>query len=58
VKNKLYKDLGNVTQKDTILASNTSSLPIATMANASGRPSKVVCLPNAYPYGVCLTNNR
>ena len=42
IKKKLFLDLGNICNKDTILASNTSSIPIGILAEASGRPSKVV----------------
>ena len=42
IKKKLFSDLGNICNKDTILASNTSSIPIGILAEASGRPSKVV----------------
>ena len=40
----LFKDLGAICKKETILASNTSSFPIAEMANASGRADRVVGL--------------
>ena len=42
IKKKLFLDLGNICNKDAILASNTSSIPIGILAEASGRPSKVV----------------
>jgi len=42
IKKKLFSDLGNNCKKDTILASNTSSIPIGILAEASGRPTKVV----------------
>eukprot|EP00512_Aurantiochytrium_limacinum_P012296 CAMPEP_0171571872 /NCGR_PEP_ID=MMETSP0961-20121227/3763_1 /TAXON_ID=87120 /ORGANISM="Aurantiochytrium limacinum, Strain ATCCMYA-1381" /LENGTH=220 /DNA_ID=CAMNT_0012126565 /DNA_START=1163 /DNA_END=1826 /DNA_ORIENTATION=- len=42
IKKKFYKQLGEVCDKDTILASNTSSFPIGHLADASGRPDKVV----------------
>ena len=44
VKKSLYKELGAIAKPETILASNTSSLPIDMMAQASGRPSQVVPL--------------
>eukprot|EP00164_Ancoracysta_twista_P005485 GFYU01007525.1.p1 GENE.GFYU01007525.1~~GFYU01007525.1.p1 ORF type:complete len:327 (+),score=112.18 GFYU01007525.1:29-982(+) len=44
IKNELYADLGNLCKPETILASNTSSLPIHVMATASGRPDKTVGL--------------
>ena len=42
IKKNLFSNLGNICNEKTILASNTSSIPIATLAEASGRPSKVV----------------
>ena len=42
IKKKLFSDLGNISNENTILASNTSSIPIGILAEASGRPSKVV----------------
>lgn len=44
IKLPLYKDLGELTKPSCILASNTSSLKIADMAGASGRPDRVVGL--------------
>ncbi|MBK8178012.1 MAG: 3-hydroxybutyryl-CoA dehydrogenase [Planctomycetes bacterium] len=40
----LFKELGSICKPSTILASNTSSFPIAEMAEASGRPERVVGL--------------
>ena len=42
IKKKLFSDLGNISNENTILASNTSSIPIGILAEASGRPTKVV----------------
>ena len=42
IKKKLFSDLGNICEDNTILASNTSSIPIGILAEASGRPEKVV----------------
>tara|TARA_B110000116_G_scaffold217894_1_gene195250 strand:- start:1122 stop:1970 length:849 start_codon:yes stop_codon:yes gene_type:complete len=42
VKKKLFADLGQTTKKDAILASNTSSIPIWILAEASGRQANVV----------------
>ena len=42
IKKKLFSDLGNICEDNTILASNTSSIPIGILAEASGRPAKVV----------------
>ena len=42
IKKKLFSDLGNICEEKTILASNTSSIPIGILAEASGRPTKVV----------------
>lgn len=44
VKKTLFADLGRATRDDCILASNTSSFPISAMAEASGRPSRVLGL--------------
>jgi len=42
IKKKLFSDLGNVCKESTILASNTSSIPIGILAEVSGRSDKVV----------------
>tara|TARA_B100000902_G_scaffold57457_1_gene64338 strand:+ start:2490 stop:3338 length:849 start_codon:yes stop_codon:yes gene_type:complete len=42
IKKGLFSDLGNICSSNTILASNTSSIPIGILAEASGRPDKVV----------------
>lgn len=42
IKKSLFSDLGNICNSGTILASNTSSIPIGILAEASGRPGKVV----------------
>ena len=42
IKKNLFSNLGNICNEKTILASNTSSIPIATLAESSGRPGKVV----------------
>lgn len=44
VKKKLFADLGRITPATAILASNTSSFPIAEMGEASGRPQRTVGL--------------
>ena len=44
VKKTLFAELGKLCKPETIFASNTSSFPIAAMAEASGRPSRVVGL--------------
>ena len=44
VKKELFADLGKRCKPETILASNTSSFPIAEMAEASGRPERFVGL--------------
>jgi 3-hydroxyacyl-CoA dehydrogenase len=44
VKLALFQELGAICKRETILASNTSSFPIAEMADASGRPDRVVGL--------------
>jgi 3-hydroxybutyryl-CoA dehydrogenase len=43
-KQQFFADLGRVCKPDAILASNTSSLSLSTMAAASGRPEKVIGL--------------
>ena len=40
VKNPLFAELGNLCKDETIFASNTSSLSITKMADASGRPTQ------------------
>ena len=42
LKEKIYSQLGNICQPETIFASNTSSLSIGEMAQFSGRPEKFV----------------
>ena len=42
IKKNLFANLGEITKKDSILASNTSSIPISILAEASGRQTKVV----------------
>ena len=44
VKKKLFAELGRICKPAAILASNTSSFPITEMAEASGRPARVVGL--------------
>jgi 3-hydroxybutyryl-CoA dehydrogenase len=44
MKNAIWKDLNEVCPADTIFASNTSSLTIAAMAAACGRPDKMLGL--------------
>jgi len=44
VKKALFAELGKLCKPETIFASNTSSFPIAAMAEASGRPSRFVGL--------------
>jgi len=44
IKLPLYKKLGEIVKPAGILASNTSSLPINDMADASGRPDRTVGL--------------
>jgi len=43
-KKALFAELGKICKPETILASNTSSFPIAEMATASGRPKRFVGL--------------
>ena len=43
-KNALFAELGKVCKPSTILASNTSSFPMAMMGGASGRPKQMVGL--------------
>jgi len=42
IKKNLFQDLGKSCKDDAILASNTSSIPISILAEASGRPELVV----------------
>ena len=42
IKQQVLKELNEVCPPDTILASNTSALPITEMASASGRPERVI----------------
>ncbi len=42
VKQELFARLGSAADQETIFASNTSSFPIAEMAQASGRPARFV----------------
>ena len=42
IKQKLFKDLDVIAQEHTILATNTSSLPITEIAAVTGRPEKVI----------------
>ncbi|HEY3258073.1 MAG TPA: 3-hydroxybutyryl-CoA dehydrogenase [Gemmatimonadaceae bacterium] len=44
LKNQLWKDLDSVCKEETIFASNTSSLTIAEMAAACGRPDRMLGL--------------
>jgi len=44
VKKSLFAELGKLCKPSTILASNTSSFPIAEMGEASGRPERMVGL--------------
>jgi 3-hydroxybutyryl-CoA dehydrogenase len=41
-KRRIFAELGEVTRPEIVLASNTSSIPIADLAEASGRPDKVI----------------
>jgi len=41
-KSAIFTQLGTVVRPDVILASNTSSIPIASLGAASGRPDRVV----------------
>ena len=42
IKKNLFSSLGDICEDRTILASNTSSIPIGVLADASGREDKVV----------------
>ena len=42
IKKTLFQDMGKSCKDDAILASNTSSIPIGILAEASGRPEQVV----------------
>ncbi|ADV66833.1 3-hydroxyacyl-CoA dehydrogenase family protein [Deinococcus maricopensis] len=42
VKAQLFRDLGGIVKPEGILASNTSSIPITSLATASGRPERFI----------------
>ena len=42
LKHKIFSDLGSMTKESCVLGTNTSSLSIAGIAAASGRPEKVI----------------
>lgn len=42
IKSKLFSELDNIAKEHTILATNTSSLPITEIAAATNRPEKVI----------------
>jgi 3-hydroxybutyryl-CoA dehydrogenase len=42
VKTRVFRRLGEIAAHDALLASNTSSLPLADLAAASGRPERVI----------------
>jgi 3-hydroxybutyryl-CoA dehydrogenase len=44
VKSAIFRRLGQVCRPNTLLASNTSSLPLSDLAAASGRPERVIGL--------------
>ena len=44
VKNPLYAELGRLCKPETVLATNTSSLSVTTMGEASGRPQNMIGL--------------
>ncbi|HTL71296.1 MAG TPA: 3-hydroxyacyl-CoA dehydrogenase NAD-binding domain-containing protein [Candidatus Eisenbacteria bacterium] len=44
VKQKVFRELGDLTDPSTVLASNTSSLPVTKMAEACRNPERVVGL--------------
>lgn len=48
-KQELFKELDSICHENTIFASNTSSLSIAEMASATGRPERVTGLHYFYP---------
>lgn len=52
IKQSVYEELDQVTPGHAILASNTSSLSITEMAEATGRPEKVVGFHFFYPASV------
>jgi 3-hydroxybutyryl-CoA dehydrogenase len=42
VKGKIFRELSQVTKPEAILATNTSSIPITTLAMSTDRPDKVI----------------
>lgn len=49
LKKKIFGELEGLTRAETILASNTSSIPIATLAAATKRPQKVIGMHFMHP---------
>jgi 3-hydroxybutyryl-CoA dehydrogenase len=42
IKKEIFSDLDRITRKDVILASNTSSISVTKLANATSRPDRVI----------------
>ncbi|MFX0028403.1 MAG: 3-hydroxyacyl-CoA dehydrogenase NAD-binding domain-containing protein [Candidatus Hermodarchaeota archaeon] len=51
IKKEVYKNLGEYTRKDTVLASNTSTMSISKLGEASGKPEKVIGMHFFSPIG-------
>jgi 3-hydroxybutyryl-CoA dehydrogenase len=49
VKKKVFSELGRVCSAETILASNTSTLWVTSLASAAGRPERVIGTHFLYP---------
>ena len=52
LKSRIFRDIDKFSRPDVILATNTSSLSIAQIARATGRPHKVIGLHFFYPVPV------
>ncbi|MCX7634345.1 MAG: 3-hydroxyacyl-CoA dehydrogenase NAD-binding domain-containing protein [Syntrophales bacterium] len=49
LKNKVFKELGEKSPPDCILATNSSSIPVSKMADASGRPERCLNIHFYFP---------
>ena len=49
IKNKVFKELGEKSPKDCIIATNSSSIPVSKMEAASGRPERCLNIHFYFP---------
>src|SRR5512135_907224 len=49
LKNKIFKELGEKSPKDCIIATNSSSIPVSRMEAASGRPERCLNIHFYFP---------